>query len=125
LLTRLLRLENVIEKGAAAPYNLQELLAYPYLALASGMAFFLMGSNYWGRCYAFGVMFFVAAIIMPFEMILAPLLFGLIWSASLLMLGLHLRRLGRESKGGADDEADHHSADKPTLMGPKDEQAYG
>lgn len=117
LLTRLLGWENVIAKGTEAPFHLQEMLAYPYLSLASGMAFFLMGSNYWGRCYAFGVAFFAAAIVMPFQMILAPLLFGLIWAGSLLMLGLHLRQLGRESRGGADDDADHHSANRPTVLG--------
>ena len=38
-----------------------ELLPYPFISLISGLAFFIMGANYWGRCYAIGLAFFVAA----------------------------------------------------------------
>lgn len=104
---------DVIQPAANAPYNVQELLSYPFLALASGFAFFLMGNSYWGRCYAMGVMFFIAVAVMPLYMAIAPLLFGLIWSASLTMLGLHLRRLGQQA--GLSKGLD--SADQPTIVG--------
>ena len=39
----------------------QELLPYPFISVVSGLAFFIMGSNYWGRCYAIGVAFFLIA----------------------------------------------------------------
>jgi hypothetical protein len=55
-----------------------------------------MGSSYWGRCYAFGLAFFALAVLMPLKLELAPLAFGLTWSACLTAIGLHLRRLGRE-----------------------------
>ena len=72
-----------------------ELLPYPFISLVSGLAFFIMGSNYWGRCYAIGAAFFVLAPLMTLELTLAPLLFGLLWTLVLVMLGLHLRNQGR------------------------------
>ncbi len=70
------------------------MLPYPFLAILSGLAFFIMGNNYWGRCFAIGVSFFILACLMPLRMEWAPLEFGLFWAASLTMVGLHLRRLG-------------------------------
>jgi hypothetical protein len=70
---------------------LRELLPYPFISMVSGLAFFIMGSNYWGRCYAFGAAFFIAAAVMPMQMTLAPLLFGVLWAITLVMLALHLR----------------------------------
>jgi serine/threonine protein kinase len=72
-----------------------ELLPYPFISLVAGLAFFIMGSNYWGRCYAIGSAFFVLAALMTLELTLAPLLFGLLWTLVLGMLGLHLRNQGR------------------------------
>jgi serine/threonine protein kinase len=72
-----------------------ELLPYPFISLVAGLAFFIMGSNYWGRCYAIGSAFFVLAALMTLELTLAPLLFGLLWTFVLGMLGLHLRNQGR------------------------------
>jgi hypothetical protein len=63
--------------------------------MASGLAFFIMGSNYWGRCYAFGLAFWALAALMPMHLEWAPLEFGLLWSVTLTLVGLHLRRLGR------------------------------
>jgi serine/threonine protein kinase len=74
---------------------LLDLLPYPFLSLVGGLAFFIMGANYWGRCYAIGVAFFVIAGLMPLELTLAPLLFGVLWTIVLVMLGLHLRKQGR------------------------------
>ena len=37
----------------------RELLPYPFISMVSGLAFFIMGANYWGRCYAIGAAFFV------------------------------------------------------------------
>ena len=58
------------------------------------MAFFIMGSNYWGRCYAIGVAFFGLAAVMPTNLDLAPLEFGVAWSLTFVVIGLHVRRLG-------------------------------
>lgn len=88
---------EVIQATTAWPGHRQimELLPYPLISLVSGLAFFIMGSNYWGRCYAIGAVFFLMAPMMTFEMRLAPLAFGLVWSVVLTMLGMHLRRQGR------------------------------
>jgi eukaryotic-like serine/threonine-protein kinase len=80
------------------PWQLFETLPYPFLALAAGLAFFTMGSNYWGKCYAIGGAFFILAALMPLRLAWAPLEFGLLWAASLTALGLHLRRLGQRAE---------------------------
>src|SRR5207253_2182176 len=71
-----------------------ELLPYPFISLVSGLAFFIMGANYWGRCYAIGGVFFVMGPLMTFDLTFGPLLFGIVWTFTLLMFGIHLRRQG-------------------------------
>ena len=71
-----------------------ELTLYPSLAAVTGLIFFVMGSNYWGRCYAFGVAFFALALLMAWRIELAPLAFGALWAGSLVAIGRHLQRLG-------------------------------
>jgi serine/threonine-protein kinase len=87
----------VEERMAASPWSL-----YPFSAVLSGLAFFVMGSSYWGGFYAVGLGFFVLAALMPFRLDLAPLEFALFWSATLVLVGVRLRRLnaadGRESQ---------------------------
>jgi eukaryotic-like serine/threonine-protein kinase len=73
-------------------------LAYPSITIIGGMAFFSMGSNYWGRCYAIGVGFFIVALLMPLKMEWASLEFGLAWALALVSLAVHLRRLGHLAK---------------------------
>jgi serine/threonine-protein kinase len=75
----------------------RELLPYPFIAMISGLAFFIMGSNYWGRCYAIGIGFLLLAPIIAMELSLGPLLFGALWSATLALLGLHLGKQGRKT----------------------------
>jgi tRNA A-37 threonylcarbamoyl transferase component Bud32 len=77
---------------------------YPFNCVLCGLAFFVMGSNYWGRCYAIGLVFFALAALMPVRLDLGPLAFGALWGLSLVFLGVHLRRIGRE--GPAEPEAD-------------------
>jgi hypothetical protein len=69
-----------------------------------GIAFFALGSTYWGWCFAFGVAFFALAVALPWQLRLAPLTFGTLWSVSLVALGLHLPRLaGQERHDGLTD----------------------
>jgi hypothetical protein len=89
-----------------------ELTLYPFSSLLTGLAFFAMGSNYWGKCYAFGLAFMGLAGLMLLKLDLAPLLFGLLWSVTFVSLGLHLHRLSREN-GPDPDNADV----PPTIMG--------
>jgi hypothetical protein len=84
--------------GPAAPECWPDLLIYPFSAILSGLAFFVMGSNYWGRCYAFGAAFWVLAALMPLHLEWAPLEFGLLWSAILTAVGMHLRSLGLKAE---------------------------
>jgi eukaryotic-like serine/threonine-protein kinase len=90
--TRLLLRLEVLYPGLATPGPMPELLPYPFISITSGLAFFIMGSNYWGRCYAFGVAFLALAALMPLRLDWAPLAFGVLWSSTLVALGLHLRR---------------------------------
>jgi serine/threonine protein kinase len=99
LISRMLAWHGMVVPGPAGE-RWDELIVYPYSALVSGLAFFIMGSNYWGRCYAFGLAFWLLAALMPLHLEWAPLEYGLLWSATLTLVGLHLRRLGREAQGG-------------------------
>jgi hypothetical protein len=65
----------------------------PFGAVLSGLALFVMGSNYWGGFYVIGLTFLASAVLMSRAGGLAPLMFVLLWSATLLLMGVHLRRL--------------------------------
>jgi hypothetical protein len=78
---------------ATTEHPLDELRVYPFLAIISGLAFFVMGSSYWGHCYTFAVAFFALALLMPLTLLWAPLGFGLLWSVSLILIGIRLRCL--------------------------------
>jgi serine/threonine protein kinase len=93
----MLREAGVIGPGPAQIPRWDEYLLYPFITMLSGLAFFMMGSNYWGRCYAVGAAFFALAALMPLWLEYAPLLFGLLWTATLLALGLHLRKLANRA----------------------------
>jgi predicted Ser/Thr protein kinase len=104
LVTRLLFRFEVLVPGPAMPEHWRECLPYPFLSLTAGLAFFVMGADYWGRCYAFGAVFWVVGAALTFHLALAPLVFGLLWFATLTMLGLHLRRVGRQAEQPAKTE---------------------
>ena len=74
-----------------------DLSLYPLWAALSGLAFFVMGSSYWGRLYVVGGVFFVMALLMPFQLAWAPLEFGIVWAASLIGISFHLRELRRQA----------------------------
>ena len=92
---RLLEWQGMLGPGPDSPRGWSNLILYPPMTVLSGMAFFIMGSNYWGRCYAVGAAFFALAAVMPFCLEYAPLTFGLLWSGTLTAVGLHLRKMGR------------------------------
>jgi serine/threonine-protein kinase len=77
--------------------HVDELTLFPLWSVLSGLAFFAMGGNYWGRCYLLGIVFFGAALLMPLHLHSAPLVFGTVWGASLLLIGLRMRRMGAEA----------------------------
>jgi serine/threonine-protein kinase len=87
----LINLTGRLMNGLAVEW---ELTMYPSMAAVTGLIFFIMGSNYWGRCYAFGVAFFALALLMAWRLDLAPLAFGSLWAAALVAIGRHLQRLG-------------------------------
>ena len=92
-----LRFMDVIQPHPDWPakHYFLELLPYPFISIVSGLAFFIMGANYWGRCYAIGTAFFLAAPLMTLDLTYAPMLFGWLWAVILVMLGLHLRGQGK------------------------------
>ena len=96
--TRLLTMRHVIQGVDIDSRYLHELLPYPYISMVSGLAFFIMGSNYWGRCYAIGILFFAAAPLMVLNFALSPLIFGVLWAIALMVLGLHLRKQGHKKE---------------------------
>ena len=87
--------QGLIGRGAAGTEHWNELITYPISSILTGLAFFVMGSNYWGRCYEFGIAFFVLAALMPMSLEWAPLEFGALCFIVLVIFGIHLRRLGK------------------------------
>ena len=77
------------------------MLEYPLFAITAGMAFFFLGSSYWGWCYAFGMAFFAISVVMLFDTRWAVLEFGAVWTACLLIFGTRLRGLARERSEGS------------------------
>jgi serine/threonine protein kinase len=89
---------EVFERLLAGLHPGGQLSLYPYSAVLAGLAFFVMGSHYWGGCYIIGLAFLVLAVLMPLDLALAPLEFALLWSTSLFTIGIRLRRLGTEAQ---------------------------
>ena len=83
---------RILGRGAAGPEQWEALIQYPISAVLSGLAFFMMGSGYWGLYYVLGVAFFALALLMPLSLTWAPLELGGVWAASLVAIGFHLRR---------------------------------
>jgi eukaryotic-like serine/threonine-protein kinase len=79
--------------------KLYESILYPFYAVIAGLAFFALGSNYWGGCYAFGVAFFVLPGVMLLHQDWGGLEFGGLWTIALITLGHRLHNLGRERAG--------------------------
>jgi hypothetical protein len=73
--------------------QMYHMVEYPFFAITAGMAFFFLGSSYWGWCYAFGVAFFAVSVVMLFDTRWAVLEFGAVWTACLLIFGTRLRGL--------------------------------
>jgi serine/threonine-protein kinase len=90
----LTRLVNRLQATPDHPYD--PLTVYPHFAALGGLAFFVLGSTYWGGCYLVGLGFFGLAVLMPLYPDWAPLMFGGLWSGALVMIGLRLHRLARE-----------------------------
>jgi serine/threonine protein kinase len=67
--------------------------AYPPMAVLASLLFMMLGSSYWGYCYVIGGIFLASAVLMTAWLSAAPLIFGIIWAASLLILSRHLARL--------------------------------
>ncbi|MCC6419996.1 MAG: serine/threonine protein kinase, partial [Gemmataceae bacterium] len=106
LVVRSLVSEGVMRPPDPKPQGWDDLILYPFSAVLTGLAFFIMGSNYWGRCYAFGLLFFGVAVAVTQHLAAAPLVFGFLWGATLAALGLHLRRLGIRA---TEDRHRHHA----------------
>jgi hypothetical protein len=76
--------------------KLYEGVLYPFYAITAGMAFFVLGSSYWGRCYAIGLAFFALSGVMLLRLEWATLEYGALWAVALVTIGRHLSRLHRE-----------------------------
>jgi serine/threonine protein kinase len=97
LVTRLLIRSGVLTGGSAEVAHWQELVSYPFAAVLTGLAFFVMGGAYWGRYYAIGLAFLVLALLMPLHLEWSPVTYGLLWTVCLVAIARHLRRLDVEA----------------------------
>ena len=94
---RLLIAGGVLSAGPNAPESWQEEIQYPFAAVLSGLAFWIMGGIYASRFYLFGLAFFALSLLMLLHLPWAPLEFGLLWAVSLAAIGWRLRQLGAEA----------------------------
>ncbi|HMO86352.1 MAG TPA: serine/threonine-protein kinase, partial [Lacipirellulaceae bacterium] len=53
--------------------------AYPHMAVLASLAFILLGSSYWGYCYAIGALFLAVALAITQAPVAGPLVFGICW----------------------------------------------
>jgi hypothetical protein len=67
---------------------------YPGFAAMTALAFIVLGSSYWGWCYAFGLAFWGLTFLMIVDLRWAPIEFGTLWAVVLTVIGLRLHRLG-------------------------------
>jgi hypothetical protein len=75
-----------------------ELAPYPVWSALVGLAFIVLGTQYWGRLYLTGVACIVASPLMARYLLAAPLILGAIIGVTHLGAGLNLRRLGRDGE---------------------------
>ncbi len=68
---------------------------FPHLAAITGLAFFVMGSVYWGSFYLFGVVFWALAFVMHQYEEYAQPMFGVAWAIALSAIAVYLKRLSR------------------------------
>jgi hypothetical protein len=70
---------------------------YCAAALLSGLSFFVMGCHVWGWCYVIGLGFMAAAPLMAMQSRSPwlPLVFGIMWTIALGVIGVRYWRLGR------------------------------
>ncbi len=104
IVNHLLFARGMLTGGDAAPPRLPELCVYPVAAILAGVAFFVMGSSYWGRCYALGLGFFLLAGAMTFRLDWAPFEFGVAWGTTLAVIGWRLRSLSRPAVSDSEPE---------------------
>jgi serine/threonine protein kinase len=71
---------------------------YPTWSILSGVVFFVLGGTFWGRCYLYGLAFFVLAAVLPLLLHWSAVPFGILWCGCLIHLGLHLQYLGQQKK---------------------------
>jgi serine/threonine-protein kinase len=78
---------------------------YPGLAALTGLAFFIMGSDYWGRYYLFGLGYLAGAVVMAVTPAWAPLEMAALAALCLTQIALFMRRLDglQEAPGAAGD----------------------
>lgn len=109
---------DILRPGPAAAPHWEDLVLYPVASVLAGLGFFIMGSSYWGRCYALGGLFFAASLVMPLWLDWSPLLFGLLWGVALAALGQHLRRLGAAAAAAEARSAGANFSGAPSRSGP-------
>jgi hypothetical protein len=91
----------VLACSTAAPYMrimfddqaLYDGKIYSVYCCLTGLAFFVLGSSYWGGCYALGAGFFALGWALAHYPGWGALVFGLAWAVVLVLIGLRLRAL--------------------------------
>jgi serine/threonine protein kinase len=79
----------------APPGSSWQLNVYPFWAVLTGMTFFSMASNVWGRLYLAGIGLFGIAAVLPLSLEWAPLVIGTFISCFMTAMLVHFRSLHR------------------------------
>jgi hypothetical protein len=84
----------VTEKlGQSMGHINDELMAYVFILMLSGLFFSSLAANCWGQCHTISVAFYIAAPpLVLFNLSFAPLVFGGMWTVALLIIGVRLLR---------------------------------
>lgn len=70
---------------------IESVAVFPITSTLSGFGFLAMSGHVWGGTAILGIVFLAVALVLPFTGILAPLIFGTWWLASLIILAWHYR----------------------------------
>lgn len=71
-----------------------EVHLYQPIAALTALAFFSLSASFWGYSVLIGIAFLVLVFVMAIDIRMAPLEYGLLWAAVLIMLSRRLKAIG-------------------------------
>jgi eukaryotic-like serine/threonine-protein kinase len=88
-------------------------VGYPGLAALTGIVFFIMGSDYWGRYYVFGLLWLTATVVMALSPAWAPLEAAALAAFCLAQIGLFMRAQSRRAESSVTTDSTQSQEKSP------------